>query len=472
MQKFERADFEVQEFNESENYAKFVLSPLERGFGTTIGNALRRVLLSSLPGAAVFSIKVDGVYHEFTTIPGVREDVSMIILKLKQLIMKIEDDEVYTLQISAKGPCVVTAGDIICPAQVEILNKDLEIAHLEVGTSLEMELKAKNGRGYVSADINKQQNVGSSQGIGTVYTDSIYTPIEKVAYTVDPARVGQDVKYDALTMEIMTDGSITPQKALAMAARILIDHLDLIAGLPYENYESFVRSFNRVYAMKPDQLQLGFLKVLKGSLMHEKAREYSLIYQERPPYEVLSTKWLSYGDIVCLKKVEEMVEVYYNSAQFKHTLAHLEQEFPSPFAMYEAFALYYEAEGLSKISHSRLARYEIIYRFIRERQVKNTEEYREWLTLDLYLRDNVKNRPDFLGESRVSREEAAAFYKKEAEEFRYLKGYESFDRNQIRKMTHLERIKGRLLLFDYRNRDRLTNDAAVYCVDDSGGAGS
>ena len=228
-------------------------------------------------------------------------------------------------------------------------------------------------------------------------------------------------------------------------------HLDLIAGLPYENYESFVRSFNRVYAMKPDQLQLGFLKVLKGSLMHEKAREYSLIYQERPPYEVLSTTWLSYGDIVCLKKVEEMAEVYYNSAQFKHTLAHLEQEFPSPFAMYEAFALYYEAEVLSKISHSRLARYEIIYRFIRERQVKNTEEYREWLTLDLYLRDNVKNRPDFLGESRVSREEAAAFYKKEAEEFRYLKGYESFDRNQIRKMTHLERIKGRLLLFDYRN---------------------
>ena len=231
MQKFERADFEVQEYVESENYGKFVLSPLERGFGTTIGNALRRVLLSSLPGAAVFSIKVDGVYHEFTTIPGVREDVSMIILQLKQLIMKIEDDEVYTLQISAKGPCTVTAGDIICPSQVEILNKDLVIAHLEAGTSLEMELKAKNGRGYVSADINKQLNVGSSQGIGTVYTDSIYTPIEKVAYSVDPARVGQDVKYDALTMEITTDGSLNPQKALAMAAKILIDHLDLIAGI-------------------------------------------------------------------------------------------------------------------------------------------------------------------------------------------------------------------------------------------------
>ena len=234
MQKFERAVFEVQEYVESENYGKFVLSPLERGFGTTIGNALRRVLLSSLPGGAVFSIKVDGVYHEFTSIPGVREDVSMIILQLKKLIMTIEDDDVYTLQISAKGPCTVTAGDIICPAQVEILNKDLEIAHLEQGTSLEMELKAKNGRGYVSADINKQLNTGSSQGIGTVYTDSIYTPVEKVAYTVDPARVGQDAKYDALTMEITTDGSISPQKALSMAAKILMDHLEIVADINEE----------------------------------------------------------------------------------------------------------------------------------------------------------------------------------------------------------------------------------------------
>lgn len=248
-------------------------------------------------------------------------------------------------------------------------------------------------------------------------------------------------------------------------------HLDLIAGLPYENYDTFIRSFNCVYAMKPDQLQLGFLKVLKGSLMYEKTREYGLLYQDRPPYEVLSTKWISYGDIVRLKQVEEMVEVYYNSAQFRYTLEHLEQEFPSPFAMYEALALYYETAGFSKISHSRLARYEILYQFIRGRQVKNAEEYREWLTLDLYLRDNVKNRPDFLGESRVSREEAAAFYKKEAEEFRYLKGYENFDRNQIRKMTHLERVKGRLLLFDYRNRNKLTNDATVYRVEDSDGAG-
>lgn len=231
MQKFERADFEVKEYVESENYGKFVLSPLERGFGTTIGNALRRVLLSSLPGAAVFSIKVDGVYHEFTTIPGIREDVSMIILQLKQLVMTIEDDDVYDLQISAKGPCTITAGDIICPAQVEILNKDLEIAHLEKDVTLEMELKAKNGRGYVSADINKQLNQGASQGIGTVYTDSIYTPIEKVSYKVEPTRVGEDVKYDSLTMEIWTDGSINPQKALSLAAKILIDHLDIVASI-------------------------------------------------------------------------------------------------------------------------------------------------------------------------------------------------------------------------------------------------
>ena len=231
MQKFERAEFNVDEYVESENYGKFILSPLERGFGTTIGNALRRVLLSSLPGAAVFSIKVDGVYHEFTSIPGVREDVSMIILQLKQLIMKIEDDEVYNLQISANGPCTVTAGDIICPAQVEILNKDLEIAHLENGVSLEMELKAKNGRGYVSADVNKQRNQGSSQGIGTVFTDSIYTPIEKVAYNVEPTRVGEEVRYDSLEMEVWTDGSINPQKALSMAAKILMDHLSVVANI-------------------------------------------------------------------------------------------------------------------------------------------------------------------------------------------------------------------------------------------------
>ena len=258
MQKFERADFEVAEYVDSENYGKFVLSPLERGFGTTIGNALRRVLLSSLPGAAVFSIKVDGVYHEFTTISGVREDVSMIILNLKKLVMKIEDDEVYDLQISAKGPCTITAGDIICPAQVEILNKDLEIAHLEKDVSLEMELKAKNGRGYISADINKRMNQGNSQGIGTVYTDSIFTPITKVAYNVEPTRVGENVKYDSCVMEIWTDGSINPQKALALAAKIQIDNLDIVANINDEvmNMENVMKQGNTECTNKGTQMMI------------------------------------------------------------------------------------------------------------------------------------------------------------------------------------------------------------------------
>lgn len=231
MQKFERANFEVKEYVESDNYGKFVIEPLERGFGTTIGNALRRVLLSSLPGAAVYSIKIDGVYHEFTSIPGVQEDVTMMILNIKNLIMKIEDDEIYTLKITAKGPCTVTAGDIICPAGVEILNKDLVIANLEKGGVLEMELKARNGRGYISADGNKTLYQGSSQGIGTVYTDSIYTPIERISYEVEPTRVGQDAKYDRLIFEVFTNGSITPQMSLSLGSKILIDHLDILANI-------------------------------------------------------------------------------------------------------------------------------------------------------------------------------------------------------------------------------------------------
>ncbi|MFI3283516.1 MAG: DNA-directed RNA polymerase subunit alpha [Erysipelotrichaceae bacterium] len=228
MQKFERAKFEVKDYVESDNYGKFVFEPLERGFGTTIGNALRRVLLSSLPGAAVYSIKVDGVYHEFTAIEGIEEDVSMMILNIKNLVMKISDDETYTLRISCKGPMTVTAGDIICPTGVEILNKDLEIAHLAQGGVLEMELKARNGRGYISADDNKHLYQGASQGIGTVYTDSIYTPIERISYNVEPTRVGEDAKYDRVVFEIWTNGSITPQASLAIGSKILIDHLNIL----------------------------------------------------------------------------------------------------------------------------------------------------------------------------------------------------------------------------------------------------
>ena len=231
MQKFERAHFEVKEYNEADNYGKFVFEPLERGFGTTIGNALRRVLLSSLPGAAVFSIKVDGVYHEFTSIPGIVEDVSAMILNIKTLVMKIQDDEIYTLRISKQGPGEVTGADIICPEGVEVLSKDLHICTLEEGGMLEMELQARNGRGYVSADTNKQLYQTPNQPLGIIYTDSIYTPIERVAYNAEPTRVGQNAHYDKVTLEIWTDSSISPAESVALAAKILIDHLELLTNV-------------------------------------------------------------------------------------------------------------------------------------------------------------------------------------------------------------------------------------------------
>ena len=241
-------------------------------------------------------------------------------------------------------------------------------------------------------------------------------------------------------------------------------HLDLIAGLPYENYESFGHSFNEVYAMHPDQLQLGFLKVLHGSFMYDNAEAYGLVWQERPPYEVLSTKWLPYGDVIRLKKVEEMVEVHYNSGQFANTMEHLVKEFPSPFDLYVELGEYYEKNGLFGINHSRLARYENLWQFIRTQIPDRADSYREWLTLDLYLRENVKNRPAFAGENQVTKEEMTAFYREEAETHRYLKEYDGFDARQLRKMTHLEKINGKYLLFDYRNRSRLSQNAATYEV--------
>ena len=237
MNKFERPKFKVSEYVESENYGKFVISPLERGFGTTLGNALRRTMLSSLPGGAVYSIKVDGVFHEFSSIKGVKEDVTLIVLNIKNLILDIADDDIYTLRISAKGPCTVKAEDIILPAGVEVLNPDLEIAHLDKGGELDMELMARNGRGYVSADENKVLYQGSSQGIGTIYTDAIYTPVVKTNFTVEPTRVGQSAKYDALTVEIWTDGSINPKEAIALASKILISHFELLTEVDQEVVE-------------------------------------------------------------------------------------------------------------------------------------------------------------------------------------------------------------------------------------------
>lgn len=254
------------------------------------------------------------------------------------------------------------------------------------------------------------------------------------------------------------------EKLSAVVARIngfgnVHQHLDLIAGLPYEGYKSFQQSFDDVYAMRPEQLQLGFLKVLKGSYMEEMAETYGLIYKEKPPYEVLSTRWLNYGEILKLKAVEEMVEVYYNSGQFRTTMAMLEEEFDSPFRMYEELAGEYESLGLFDVSHNRLARYEILFQFI-EKRYHRLEQYRDSLMYDLYLRENVKSRPSFAREQTAYKTIVRDFFIKEAENPHYLMGYESYDSKQMSKMAHVEAMgDGSLILFDYLNRDPLNYNA-------------
>ena len=244
-------------------------------------------------------------------------------------------------------------------------------------------------------------------------------------------------------------------------------HLDLIAGLPFEDYESFKNSFNDVYTLCPEQLQMGFLKVLKGSYMYDHVKDYELLYQDRPPFEVLSTKWLPYSDVIRLKQIEDMVEVHYNSGQFECTIKELEKSFDNAFDMYEKLALFYEKKGYDKVNHSRISRYEILYDFIKEYADNNVEDLRQLLVIDLYLRDNVKNRPDFAGELTVSKDETSRIYELESEEHKYLEGYDSYDKRQIRKMTHLERYKDKILLFDYKNRNILNNQAKVIVVDNN-----
>lgn len=237
-------------------------------------------------------------------------------------------------------------------------------------------------------------------------------------------------------------------------------HLDLIAGLPHEDFDSFAASFNAVYAMEPEQLQLGFLKVLKGSYMEEMAADYGLLYRSNPPYEVLSTRWIHYGEILKLKSVEDMVEVYYNSGQFRNTLKQLVKEFPSPFSMFFQMAGYYEAKGLADLSHNRLARYEILFQFISERPDCNQEQYRDLLVYDLYLRENVKSRPAFARDQSAYKEEVKDFFIREAQALNYLPDYKGYDSRQISKMAHIERFEdGNMVLFDYKNRDPLTYNA-------------
>lgn len=272
-------------------------------------------------------------------------------------------------------------------------------------------------------------------------------------------------------------------------------HLDLIAGLPFEDYESFKRSFDRVYAMKPDQLQLGFLKVLKGSYMHQMASEYGIGYKDKAPYEVLYTKWITFDEMIQLKAVEKMVEMYYNSDQFGHTLEYFVPQFESAFEFYKELAAFYEKRDLQMMSHSRMTRYEILLQFLTEvitkkndaSQLKNgelktedgmfeeakTEELqkvKELLTLDLYAREKVKSRPSWAKDLTTYKERFHEFYRREAEERKYLKEYEGYNARQLANMTHIEifsSIHGKetALLFNYAVRNPKNKEAAMYEIE-------
>lgn len=228
MIEMEKPRVECVEKSEDGKYARFEVEPLERGYGITLGNSLRRVLLSSLPGVAATSVKIDGVLHEFSTIPGVKEDVTEIILNIKRLIAKIHSDAPVVVVVDASGECEVTAGDIKCPDDVEIINKDLHIATLSEDAKLYMEITMQKGRGYVTSEKNKEnmQNI-----IGVIAVDSIYSPIDKVNYNVTNTRVGQVTDYDKLTIEIFADGTIAPEEALSLSAKILNDHMNLFIDL-------------------------------------------------------------------------------------------------------------------------------------------------------------------------------------------------------------------------------------------------
>ena len=245
-------------------------------------------------------------------------------------------------------------------------------------------------------------------------------------------------------------------------------HLDLIAGLPYEDYESFSRSFDRVYAMQPEQLQLGFLKVLKGSDMQEHAQEYGIRYLEQPPYEVLYTNWISYVEIRRLKRIEEMVELYYNSGQFTNTLPYLEKAFPGAFAMYEALADYYQEKGYFTNSPARAYRYQILLEFATQQDPENSERYRELLTYDMCLRENLKSRPGFAAEiSEEEKQDIRKFYQAEEQERRYLPAYAEYDWKQLSRMTHLEPFRypePHYVLFDYQERNPLNYEAKVRVI--------
>ena len=228
MIEIEKPQIECIETPGDASYGKYVIEPLERGYGTTLGNALRRIMLSSLPGTAATSIKIAGVQHEFSTIPGVKEDVTEIVLNVKSLLTKLHCEGTKTVYIEATGPCEVTAGDIKSDGEVEVLNPELHLATLDVGATLSMEITLSHGRGYVSADRNKAQRPGV---IGVIPIDSIYTPVYKVNYTVENIRVGSMSDFDKLTLEVWTDSTISARDAVSLGAKILCDHFALFTDL-------------------------------------------------------------------------------------------------------------------------------------------------------------------------------------------------------------------------------------------------
>ena len=229
MIEFEKPNYKITDYVEKNNYGRFELEPLERGFGNTIGNALRRVMLSSLPGSAITSVKIDGVLHEFQTIEGVVEDVTTIIVNLKGVVVKKHCPEEKTIRLYADSEGVVKAGDIECDPEVEIINKDHVIANIAKGGKLDMEMTVGSGRGYTRAEENKK--LLSDKKLGVIAIDSLYSPIERVAYEVQDARVGQNETYDKLIIDVWTNSSIKPEEAISLASRILIEHLEVVASL-------------------------------------------------------------------------------------------------------------------------------------------------------------------------------------------------------------------------------------------------
>ena len=229
MLNFEKPIYKITEYVENSNYGKFELEPLERGFGITLGNALRRVMLSSMPGSAIVAVKIDGVMHEFQTIEGVVEDVTTIVLNLKNVVVKNHSEEEKILHLSVSEERKITANDIVCDPDVEIINKDQEIATLAKGGKLDMELVVANGRGYVPANENKEY--ADNNKIGYIPIDALYSPITRINYEVENARVGQDANYDKLIMNVNTNGAMRPEDAMALGAKILIEHLNIITNI-------------------------------------------------------------------------------------------------------------------------------------------------------------------------------------------------------------------------------------------------